>query len=252
MYTNMPNPMKTLFLASLTVTMAITLATAQEIKKDLRSFDRIITSPHINLVLKKGDKESIRLVYEGVDRGKINIDVTGKTLHLFLDNARILEKSEQIGSYGRRGIYRNATVTAYVTYRSLEYLEMRGTQTLTCRSPLSARTFTLKLYGENEVHLASLHTKCLRTSLYGQNKLEIRGGKAAYQKYKVFGENKIDTKKLQSNFTTASIYGESEVMVNTQDELRINSFGVSEIQYSGDPEVNKRIMIGESHVSQIR
>ncbi|MBK5277271.1 MAG: hypothetical protein JJE09_00245 [Bacteroidia bacterium] len=58
-------------------TMALTsLSQAQEINKQLDSFDKIIVSPKINLVLQKGKTESIRIRYSNVASDKINIEVS--------------------------------------------------------------------------------------------------------------------------------------------------------------------------------
>ena len=64
------------------------LAQAQELKRNLDSFDKIIVSPKINLILQKGDQESIRVKYANVSSDKINIDwVLGNKLLLGSVNA---------------------------------------------------------------------------------------------------------------------------------------------------------------------
>ncbi len=158
------------------------LSVAQEITRSLKSFSKIIASPRVNLILEQGEEESIRLTYTNVSPDRINIKVQGKTLHVYLDDAKVIEKTEHANRHGRRSIYRDASVTAYVTYTSLEYLEIRGNQELTCEGPLRAKKFTLKAYGENEIRLASVKTEYLKASLYGENDLKISGGKAEFQK----------------------------------------------------------------------
>ena len=137
-------------------------------------------------------------------------------------------------------------MTAYVTYKELEHLEIRGNQELTCNSPLKAERFTLKAYGENDINLVSLKTEYLRTSLYGDNDLKIKTGKAEYQKYKLFGENKIDTRDMKSFSATATIFGDSKIKLNTQDNLKVNAFGESEVSYNGNASVNKGLTFGKS------
>lgn len=152
----------------------------QEITRSLKSFSRIVASPRINLILQQGEEETIRIVYSGVEEAKINIELTGNTLCIYLDGSKVVEKMERIGRSSRRSIYTNANVTAYVTYRDLEHLEIRGKQELTCNGAIRSKKFTLKAYGENEITLASLKTEYLKTSLYGENKLKIKGGKADF------------------------------------------------------------------------
>ncbi|MFD1003512.1 GIN domain-containing protein [Ohtaekwangia kribbensis] len=237
-------------LASLLFAIATLTYGQEEITKDLRSFNRVIASPRINVILEEGDHESIRLVYSNVSADKINIEVKGKTLRLYLDDARVTDKLER-ENWGKNSVYRNATITAYVTYRQLKHLEIRGAQELTCKSELKAKKFKLKAYGENEITLASINTEYLKTSFYGENELKIKGGTAEYQKYRLFGENKIDTQALKSFSTITNIYGESKIKLTTQDELRVNSFGESRVSYNGDAQVSKGLIFGRAHIDKI-
>lgn len=242
--------MKTLIFASLILCTSF-LTFGQEIKQDLKEFRSIMVSPKINLVLEQGSKESIRLVYDRVDREKINIQVKGKKLKIYLDEAKAIEKQEKTKYYNKQSIYRDANITAYVTYVNLSDLEIRGDQELTCLSPIRSENFTLRAYGENDITLSHLKTANLHVSLYGENKLTIEDGKAEYQKYRLFGENKIDTRKLRSYSTKATSYGSSKIKVNTEDQLRVNAFGESQISYKGAAQLNRGIVIGENQISRI-
>lgn len=232
-------------------TVCVLTSGAQEISKELRSFNRIVVSPKVNLVLEKGDHESITLNYSGVSEDKINIEVRGNTLRVYLDDAKVTERAERIGYHGREGIYKHVVVTAYVTYRDLKGLEIRGNQELTCNGPLDAKKFKLKAYGVNEIRLASVNTAYFKTSLYGENDLKVKGGRADFQKYRLFGTNKIDTQALKSFAATTNIYGESKIKINTQDELRVNSFGESRVSYSGDADINRGLIFGRTRIEKL-
>jgi len=224
---------------------------AKEIKQDLKSFRKVVVSPRVNLILEQGDHEGIRLVYNNVSADKINIQVQHHTLRVYLDEAKVTEPNEYVNPHHKRSIYRDVTITAYVTYKELEHLEIRGNQELTCTSPLRAEKFVLKAYGENEITLASVKAEYMKTSLYGENKLRIKGGKAEYQKYKLFGENKIDTQELKSYSTTANIFGESNIKLNTQDQLKVNAFGESQVSYHGDANVNRGLIFGHAEINKL-
>lgn len=224
---------------------------AQEISRELKSFNKIVVSPKINLILEQGDQENIRLTYSNVDPSKINIKVQGNTLRVFLDDAKVAEKTYRTSGNEKRSIYHDASVTAYVTYKELEHLEIRGNQELTCNGPLKAERFTLKAYGENDINLVSLKTEYLRTSLYGDNDLKIRTGKAEYQKYRLFGDNKIDTQDVKSFSATTTIFGESKIKLNTQDNLKVNAFGESQVSYNGNASVNKGLIFGKAQITKL-
>jgi hypothetical protein len=245
--------MKTIqyFLAAAIVLCVSSAGLAQEITRELRSFNKIVASPRINLILEKGEQESIRVVYDDVSENNINIEVKGKTLRIYLDDARIVEKMERVSRHHKRSIYEHASVTAYVTYKELSRLEVRGEQEVTCKDQITAKKFILKAYGENEIELASVKTDYFKTALYGENNLKIRGGRADYQKYKLYGDNKIDTRELKSFSATTTIFGESKVKLTTEDELKVNSFGEAEVRYNGNAAVNRGLVFGEVKISRM-
>lgn len=245
------NITKRILAAVVLITLALPTSFAQEITRDLKSFKKIIVSPRINLILEQGENESIRLTHSNVNADKINIKVQGNTLRIYLEDAKVTEKMYRTNGNQKRSIYHDASVTAFVTYKELEHLEIRGNSELTCNGPLSAERFTLKAYGENNINLASLRTEYLRTSLFGDNDLNIKAGKAEYQKYKLFGENKIDTQDLKSFSATTTIFGESRIKLNTQDNLKVNAFGESHVSYNGNASVNKGLIFGKAQITKL-
>lgn len=244
-------PLKNLIVLFLVV-CSLYPVSAQEINKSVPSFHKLVVSPRINVILEQGDEEHVRVVYENVGADKINVEVNHKTLRIYLDDAKVTERSKKVeyANY-KRSIYNNASVTAYVTYRALEHLEIRGNQELICHGTISAERFTLKAYGENDIKIASVKAEYLRTSLYGENHLHINGGKAEFQKYKLFGENKIDAQALKSYSAVANSFGESRLKLATQDNLKVNAFGESEIEYFGDASVNKGLIFGETQIHKL-
>lgn len=223
-------------------------ANSQEIQKDLKRFTKIVASPRVNLILNKGDRESIRLVYNDVAESKINIEVRNKTLKLYLDDAKKVEKTAHRGTHGSSSMYEGVSITAYVTYRDLESLEIRGNQELTCNDVIESEDFKLKAYGENEITFASLRTEFFKASLYGENQLKIKKGKVVEQKYKLYGENKIDTRDMRSAFASASIFGEGNVRINSSEHVRVDAFGEPNIYVNGGAHVNRRWIIGNTQI----
>ena len=229
--------------------ISINFSFAQEFEKELGSFDKIIVSPKINLILEKGDRESIRIKSSHIEPGKINVEVINNKLHLYLEDARIVEKQERADEYhSKMSIYRDAEVTAYVTYTQLSGLEVRGEQEVTCLSTIDSEKFKLKVYGEAEITLESLTTQKFKAVVYGENKIKIKEGKADHQRYRLYGENKIDTRALSSSTISTTIYGEGRLTVNATDEVRISAFGEPQINVMGTSFINKGIVIGRADI----
>jgi hypothetical protein len=245
------NPLK-IFSAITAIIVSAAASNAQELSRDVRPFSRIIASPHIHLILTEGEKESVRVVHGDLNPERINIEVRGKTLRLFLDDAKVVDKIETVNRRFRRSVYEGVSVTAYITYKNLDHLEVRGTSEVTCDSPIhSERKFKLKAYGENEIIFASLSTPYFKSVMYGENKLKIKGGKSEYQKYKLYGENGIDATRMKSYAAYAISFGESDVRIFSQDEVRLTSFGESHISFMGDAYLSKGIIVGRLDINRI-
>ncbi len=237
------------------ILIAISSITAYSQSKDLtplKSFDKIITSPRVNLILEKGDKESVRFEYNDIPKNKVNVVVEGNKLKIFLDHARIVERQIRITENGhtrKRGIYSGSSITAYVTYKELKAVEIRGEVELRCDTELAADKFKLRAYGETEIRLASLTSKKLKVSLYGENDLKIKSGTTDRQVYRLFGENKIDTRGLKSEVASTRIYGEGRISVSASDEVRINALGEPTINIEGTSFVSKGIVLGHANIN---
>jgi hypothetical protein len=217
-------------------------------EKDLNDFDRLVLSPHINLVLTQGDQEHIRMEYENVDLRDINVEVSGNTLRIFLENAKIIDKQERYDYSMSRSIYQDARITAYVTFKDLEYLEIRGDQQVTVESPIRADQFRMKIYGENDVRMKNIQTEYFKVIMYGENELNIDEGKVEYQKYTMYGENIVDVSRVRSLHATTKAYGESEISLHVEHELQVSALGEPIIMYSGNPKVNRGLIIGEAKI----
>ncbi len=243
--------MKTL-VASLLLAATAFSSTAQTIEKNVGHFKKVVVSPKINLVMVAGENESIKINYANIDVSKINIVVKNNSLHIYLDGSKYTEKRERVKKDGwvdRESVYRNASITAYVTYRKLDKLVVRGEQEVDVQSAIENKKFKLSAYGECDITLASLQTGKFKASLYGQHTLKIKAGEVDTQKYKLFGENKIDTQAIQSEEIASATYGESKLKLNARESLRLVTFGESDVKVNGGADVNK-FTLGEVAVNR--
>ena len=243
--------MKTITLIFL-VTCLTLLASGQEIEKSVRHFRRVVASPRVNVILKKGAQESVRLAYRNVGPEKINITVTGKTLRIYLEDAKKVEKTRPQNSRNRqeKSLYEEAWVTAYVTYKELEMVEIRGNQELFCEDHIESDAFTLRAYGENDIRMSSLKTSFFKAKLYGENSLRINNGRTLEQKYVSHGENRVDTQGMRSDYIITTIFGEGYLKINSAEEVRIDAFGEPEIYIDGGAHINRRLVIGKVHIQR--
>jgi hypothetical protein len=230
-----------LFLTAGAMASMLTIS-AQSLEKNVGHFNKVVASPKINIILVPGDAESVKINYSGIEESKINVEVKNNTLSIYLDKSRYTEKRQRVrrdGWEGKESIYRDANLTAYVTYRHLEKLVIRGESVADLQGETSNSKFKLSAYGECDITLASLQTDKFKASLYGQNSLRVMAGNVSTQKFKLFGENKVDTKAISGDEITSTTYGQSRLRLNAKDHVKLNTFGESDVSVNGSPELDK-------------
>src|SRR5689334_18835555 len=125
-------------LALLFICLTSTLL-AQSIEKKVNRFNKVIASPKINLVMVEGTSESVKINYANIDPAKINVVVKHNTLRIYLDGSRFTEKTKRVtfdGEVRKENVYRDASITAYVTYTKLQKLVVRGEQEVDIQGPI--------------------------------------------------------------------------------------------------------------------
>lgn len=220
---------------------------AQSLEKKVNHFNKVIASPKINLVMMEGMSESVKINYANVDASKINVVVKNNILRIYLDGSRFTEKKKRVafdGEVRKESVYRDASITAYVTYTKLQKLIVRGEQEVEIQGPIENKKFKLSAYGECNVTIASLQVGWFKAALYGQNVVKVKEGFADAQKYRLFGENKIDAQALQSEEIASTTYGESRLKFQARQNLRLVTLGESNVYVKGSPELSK-LTLGE-------
>lgn len=227
---------------------------AQEKEITISAFDKVVISPHIEATLVQGDSEKVVIEDADVPLDKINVEVSGRTLKIYLDDAKTYTKSKKVkydGRSGRNQLYRGTQATITVFYKNLSKLDVRGEELVKLESPLVQDQFELKQYGESEVLIKSAELNNLDVVIYGESVLKIEEGDVAFQKYKAFGESEVDALGIRNRSAKITAYGESEFRINVSDRLKVTSYGESDVQYRGNPSIDKGVVLGENTITKI-
>lgn len=246
--------MKTIRITLLMMVFTITASIAQEKTFTVKDFDKVIISPHIEVTLVAGDETSVVIENTKVPMNKINVEVQGGTLRIYLDDAKTVTKSERVSSdkwKGKRAIYNGTMATATITYKTLKNLSVRGEEIVKSKGDITGDELKISLYGETKVFFEGLLLNELTVAIYGSSYLEIAKGQVGRQVYRAYGESEVNTIGMENEETKITAYGESNFRVKVSDRLKVTCYGETTINYEGDPDVDNGIIIGEARVRKI-
>lgn len=236
-----------------TLLFAITSVSAQsEIVVD--PFEKVIVSPHIEVTFVEGAKEMVEVHSNAQPLSKLNIEVVGKTLRMYLDGAKTYTESKDIegDNYDYKvPIYNGTVVKATITYKNLKELSLRGEEKFICKSKIDQNDFTLKIFGESQVYFNEVQLGDLSTTIYGESFLELKEGSIDSQKITAYGETKVNTLNVHCNKAKITAYGEGSYRLSVKDRLKVTAFGEATIAYEGSPEVKKGLVIGEATIQKM-
>ncbi len=241
------------FFLTLVLTGLNQLTYAQSHAESLGDFDRVLVSPHIELILMKGPHAAVEWEFERIEASKLNAELNGRTLHLYLDQAKIsspLQKNKDHGWNYKESIYKNVRVKAYLTYNVLRSLEVRGSEEVTFKNEVVTDAFKLKIYGDAQVYIPSIKAEDFKAALYGENSLDIGGGEAYSQNYVCYGQNQVRASKFEGEKVSTTIFGESDLNLNANGSMKVTSLGEGKVHYYGDADLNKGLILGETVISR--
>ena len=245
--------LKTAFF-TLIVCFASKKSLAQVKTYETNHFNKVIVSPHIAVNFVQGDSEKVIVNSSTEPIHKLNVEVVGATLRIYLDGARTYTNSKNVkgDNYDYKvSIYKGTVINATVTYKTLHELSLRGEEKFVCESPLNGKDFRLKLYGESQVYLNEVDLENLHITIYGESYLELKAGRLNYQKITAYGETTINSLEVKANKAKITAFGEGSYRVQVAERLKVTSYGEATITYKGSPEVDKGIIIGEAIIQKI-
>ena len=241
------------FLAAALLTGATPILYAQS--GPVGPFHKVIISPYIQATFVQGDRESVTINSTIVDSSNLHVEVHGGTLRVYLDGAKdILHNLREDGSDGRGHSYHpypNHAVIATIVYKKLDALSLRGSETFLCESPLSAKNFSLYVYGDSRVLFTEVHISRMYTTLYGESSLDIRSGEVKSQHYTSFGDGKILATTISGQSAKVVAFGDAEFRVNVSDWIKVTAFGDAKLRYLGNPAIVKGIHLGDMDLQKL-
>ncbi len=224
--------MKNLKHITIIALVLISQTLSAQTKTAVASFNKVIISPHIETTFVEGDEESVTIIDSTEPEDKINIEVKGNTLRVYLDDAKESTKSEKIEKNGRKmnvPIYKGKVLTIIVTYKNIDDLSLRGEQRTVFESLIDVEDFELKIYGESVVLFNAVNFKEFDADIYGESQLTIKKGVIDDQKITAYGECEINIVTVDNKTSKLKAYGEAKFTVNASKRIKFTAYGEAEL-----------------------
>ncbi|MBK5278153.1 MAG: DUF2807 domain-containing protein [Bacteroidia bacterium] len=216
-FTAKPGIMKVIisFLMFLTST---SLVLAQESEtRAIDSFRGIKASEAIDVYLKKGTKENVRVEVSGTSLNNVITEISGTYLKIHM----------------REGNYKNRNVKVYVTYVTLEKIAASSASNVFSEDRIKAGTFKIDVSSAASVEVKlDVEDLTVDVSSAGDAVLE---GKANSLSVEANSAGEIDAYALEGGVVRASANSGGSVKVNVTKELDAHANSGGSIRYRGTP-----------------
>jgi len=246
--------MKNLKYFTIIVLVCLAQITVAQTEKTVEAFNTVIISPHIETIFVQGEEESVTILDSTEPEDKINIEVKGNTLRVYLDDAKETTKHRKVVKNGvkmREPIYKGKVLTIKVTYKNIETLSLRGEQMTLCESLIDTEKFKLNIYGESQVVFNNVKFLDFDLDMYGESTLLIKQGRIDKQKITVYGEGEIDLVEVDNKTSKLKAFGEADFLIQSSEHIKFTAYGEATLRYKGAASVSKGISFGDSKISQI-
>lgn len=219
----------------------------------VKSFDKVIVSPHIEVVFKTGDEEKVVIEMLSEDLDEMNVEVKGKTLQLYLDDAKTVTEKDKEKSTKNRTVaaYKGTVAKAIVYYKKVKTFSLRGEERFNFEDAIISDKIIFNIYGESQVIMKDVTLKELKVSIYGESHLKIENGSIENQKIIGYGESVVDLLQVNNKLAKITAYGDGSYQCNVSDKLKIVSYGEPTITYKGSATLEKGLSIGEVEIVKI-
>ncbi len=203
--------------------------------RNLKSFNEVHIGGAFEVVLAKGDNESVKIESSTLDLDKIETEVEGNSLKVRL----------------QKGTYRNTgNITMYITFKELKAIHSSGSSSVVCNSPIQADEFQLHTSGSGNVKLASLTANALDIHNSGSSNVDLAGS-AKRQNINISGSSKINAFDLKCEESKVSISGSGDVNISVSQNLEARVSGSGDIRYKGDPNIRDVRVSGSGNIRKV-
>jgi hypothetical protein len=195
------------------------LANAQQTEnRSVSSFKGVKVAEGIDVYLKKGDKEAVRVEVTGIKPGDVITEVSGDYLKIHMQEGR----------------YRDRTVKVYVTYVEVNKLSASSASNIFAENPIKTKALTLSASSAGTIDL-EIDVDELEASASSAADLELKG-KARIVTIEASSAGEVDAYDLNAEMVEAEASSAGAAKVSASKEIRAEASSGGSVRYKGNPE----------------
>lgn len=187
-----------------------------EVRK-VGSFRGIKSSQAIDVYLKKGDKEEVRVESMNISLSEVLTEVSGNILRIHL------EKSS----------YRKVNVKVYVTYVALEKISASSASSIFSEGPIKASSLDISASSAGSIEI-SIDADRVDVDASSAANIDLEG-KANDLTVEVSSAGDVDAYNLVTQNVTAKASSAGSAKVSVSKELEAHASSAGSIRYRGNP-----------------
>ncbi|NVJ97302.1 MAG: DUF2807 domain-containing protein [Alphaproteobacteria bacterium] len=199
---------------------AVSAKDTSEEMRDVGSFDQVQLNGSMDVEVKVGGEQSVRVVADSDIISHIETEVRGGTLRVGLDNDH------------RHGNIKKMIV--YVTVPSLKGAALHGSGDMIVEDAV-ADDFEVDLHGSGDMTLKDVKFGEVELELQGSGDIEIDGTCDAVE-VELQGSGDIEADDMKCKSATVSVHGSGDVSVTASEEADISVHGSGDVVVSGSPD----------------
>jgi hypothetical protein len=201
----------------LTYTASVAWAQQSE-TRNVGTFTGVKAAEAIDVYLKQGDKESVKVEVTNTSLSEVLTEVSGSYLKVHMKD----------------GNHRNASVKVYVTYVHLEKLSVSSAGSIFSEGKIQAKSMDISGSSAGTIEV-TLEVDELTVGSSSAADLELKG-KAKSAKFEASSAGEIDAYDLETDNVQAQASSGGSVKVNVQKSLTAHASSGGSVKYRGNPE----------------
>lgn len=188
--------------------------------RSIGSFTGVKAAEGVDVYLKKGDKESVKIEVTGTSPNNVLTEVSGSYLKIHMKD----------------GNYRHVDAKVYVTYVKIDKLSASSAGSIFAEGSVKANDMEISASSAGTIEL-SIDAASLDASASSAGDLELKG-KARSVNIEASSAGEVDAYDLEAEDVDAEVSSGGSAKVNVTKRLDARASSGGSIRYRGNPDQN--------------